>query len=98
MNHAQTQLASALAAANENHTIENRANENVLERWLEESKAAEYRNTGKVSAAAYRRLHIEKHRTWFALMSAAVTLTLTNPSVSDYLSTCSMMLNSWLGW
>jgi hypothetical protein len=99
MNHAQTQMATFRAGANDSPAKDHvSANANVLERWLEESNAAEHRHTGRVSAAAYRRLHIEKHRTWFALTSAGVTLMLAHPSVSDHLSACSLMLNSWLSW
>jgi len=74
------------------------ADENLLERWLEESNSQPRPDAGRIASAAYRRLRIEKHRTWFALTSAGLTLMLTMPSVSSYLSTCSGVLSSWLGW
>lgn len=80
------------------HAIGNEiAYENVLERWLEESDSQPRADAGKISSAAYRRLRIEKHRTWFALTSAGLTLMLTMPSVSSYLSACGSVLTSWLG-
>jgi hypothetical protein len=70
--------------------------ENVLDQWLDESNSKSKPDT--VSSAAYRRLHIEKHRAWFALTSAGVTLLLMLPGASRFLSSCSGILSTWLGW
>ncbi len=70
---------------------------NVLEKWMDESNAKEPTVKEKTSAQVYRRVAIERHRTWVAVASTGATLMLTVPAISQQVSTYSSLLMSWIG-
>ncbi len=73
------------------------ASRNVLNELLAESNATAPVKTDPVSARAYRRIAIEKHRTWVAVVSTGATFLLAVPTIAESVSVYGSLLTHWIG-